>query len=182
MLAPGARSLGCAAGSSMKPAITATLLAIFATTALLGMRLGRLAPVPGADRPQPPATARLATHYFTLSVGEDAGMATGWVSSRRPPDLFALRPRGEVVLAAAAAGRSAHSGAFNVTGLGAARAAHASALTDGAPDFDWRAYIAYNPELRSEGIVTEDLAREHYARQGRTQVPLRCAPSTGLTR
>jgi len=176
MLAPGARSLACAAGSSMKLALTATLLATCAITALLGLRLGQLAPVPAADRPQPPATARRAAHLLTLSLEEDAGVAAGWVPPRRAPDLFALRPRGEVVLAAAAAGRSAHSGATNIMGLGAARTARASALADAAPYFDWRAYLAYYPELRAKGIVTEELAREHYARQGRIQVPLRCAP------
>ncbi len=189
----------------------ATRLAICVITALLG--LGQLAPVSAADRPRLPATARRAAHHLLASSEEGAGAAAGRAPPGRPRDLFALGPRGQVVLAAAAAGRSMLPGAPSIhgalavprarsartaagtaggpagpaarparlavalTGLGAARAAAASALAGAAPDFDWRAYLAYHPELRTMGVVTEGLARDHYARQGRAEVPLRCAPS-----
>ncbi|KAK9827655.1 hypothetical protein WJX81_004166 [Elliptochloris bilobata] len=75
-----------------------------------------------------------------------------------------------------------------MTGLSAARAARASALSSLPPDFDCRIYLLYHPELRDLGITTEELAREHYARQGRAEgrlhkrvrVLLRYTAGTGL--
>ena len=57
-----------------------------------------------------------------------------------------------------------------LTGLPAARALRTRALTSVPPGFDWRIYLAYYPELRGAGVSTEGAAREHYARQGRTEV------------
>jgi len=212
-LRQGTRSLGCAAApsSSTKPDTMAIRLAICVITALLGLGLGALAPVSAADRPRLPATARRAARHLPVSAEEGAVAAAGRGLPGRPPDLFALGLRGQVVLAAAVAGRNALLRAASaqgplavpgarsartaaraaggpagpaarparpaaaLTGLGAARAAAASALAGAALDFDWRAYLAYYPELRAAGVVTEGLARDHYARQCRAEVPLRCA-------
>jgi len=186
-------------------------LAICVITALLGLGLGALAPVSAADRPRLPATARRAARHLPVSAEEGAVAAAGRGPPGRPPALFALGLRGQVVLAAAVAGRNALLRAASaqgplavpgarsartaaraaggpagpaarparpaaaLTGLGAARAAAASALAGAALDFDWRAYLAYYPELRAAGVATEGLARDHYARQGRAEVPLCCA-------
>ena len=63
-------------------------------------------------------------------------------------------------------------GPGELTGLSAARAARASALTSVAPDFDWHMYLLYHPELRGLGVDSDELAREHYMHQGRAQVPI----------
>ena len=57
-----------------------------------------------------------------------------------------------------------------LTGLSAARTARVHTLASMPPDFDWRTYLAYYPELRGAGVTTEGAAREHYARQGRAEV------------
>ena len=59
-----------------------------------------------------------------------------------------------------------------LTGLSAARAARASALTSVALDFDWHTYLLYYPELRGLGVDSDELAREHYMHQGRAEVPI----------
>lgn len=33
-------------------------------------------------------------------------------------------------------------------------------------DFDWRAYLKWNPELEMQGVHTREAAEEHYATQG----------------
>ena len=38
------------------------------------------------------------------------------------------------------------------------------------PDFDWHTYLLYHPELRTLGVDTDKLAREHYMQQGRAEV------------
>lgn len=57
-----------------------------------------------------------------------------------------------------------------LTGLSAARAQRSSAVNSVPPDFDWHTYLAYHPELRSLGVNSDELAREHYVHQGRAEV------------
>ena len=37
------------------------------------------------------------------------------------------------------------------------------------PDFDFKAYLKWNPELATAGITTEALAMQHYTSYGRDQ-------------
>lgn len=55
-------------------------------------------------------------------------------------------------------------------------------------DFDWQTYLLYHPELRDEGVVSEETAKQHYLNRGRAEgyvyrrlrVVLRYTACTGL--
>ncbi|KAK9844459.1 hypothetical protein WJX74_002810 [Apatococcus lobatus] len=55
-------------------------------------------------------------------------------------------------------------------------------------DFDWQTYLLYHPELKDEGVVSEETARHHYLSRGRAEgyvyrrlrVVLRYTACTGL--
>ena len=55
-------------------------------------------------------------------------------------------------------------------------------------DFDWQTYLLYHPELKDEGVVSEETAKQHYLSRGRAQgyvyrrlrVVLRYTACTGL--
>ena len=55
-------------------------------------------------------------------------------------------------------------------------------------DFDWQTYLLYHPELKDEGIISEETAKQHYLSHGRAEgyvyrrlrVMLRYTACTGL--
>ena len=103
-----------------------------------------------------------------LRAVSKAGVASGDLSSAKAATTVLYLP-----LRAAQAAAPAPDGPADVerlTGLSAARTARVHTLASVPPDFDWRIYLAYYPELRGAGVTTEGAAREHYARQGRAEV------------
>lgn len=106
-----------------------------------------------------------------------AGLASGDLSSVDAATTVLYLP-----LRAAQAAAPAPDGPAALeplTGLSAARTARVHTLASVPPDFDWRIYLAYYPELRGAGVSTEGAAREHYARQGRAEVH-NCTSCTAL--
>ena len=106
-----------------------------------------------------------------------AGVASGDLSSAAAATTVLYLPLRAAQAAAPAP--DAPADVEPLTGLSAARTARVHTLASMPPDFDWRIYLAYYPELRGAGVTTEAAAREHYARQGRAEVHI-CISCTAL--
>ena len=108
-----------------------------------------------------------------------ARLASGDLSSTDAVTTVLYLPLRAAQAAAPAPGAQGPAALEPLTGLSAARTARVHTLASVPPDFDWRIYLAYYPELRGAGVTTEGAAREHYARQGRAEVRI-CTSRTVL--
>ena len=100
-----------------------------------------------------------------------AAFVSGDLSRAEGATTILYLPLQAVQAAAPAPGAQGPAAAELLMGISAARAARVQTLSSVPPDFDWRIYLAYYPELRGAGVTREGAAREHYARQGRAEVP-----------
>ena len=108
-----------------------------------------------------------------------AAFGSGDLSSAKTATTVLYLPLRAAQAAAPALGAQGSAALEPLIGLSAARTARVHTLASVPPDFDWRIYLAYYPELRGAGVTTEGAAREHYARQGRAEVHI-CTSRTAL--
>ena len=115
-------------------------------------------------------------------VGEEATRSSGL--SSQPPRLFSVR-KGEENAAAATAATAAANGQVFPSNASSSSTISLPLLP---PDFDWRLYLAYNPDLRAAGAFDASSAAAHFLSRGRKEgrpasklsVSLRYTACTGL--